>query len=405
MRRRFLLALGGAAVVLAAGAVGAWLFVLEPSEPTGSIDTDLEGVTVIRPAKPAKPRPQRVKRPRVPDERPCWKEFGGDPQRSLSRATIQLGRPTKPIWARAVGGYIEYPPSYCDGRLYVNTFRGRTAAFDASTGKAPLVADGSRCEALHSCDRRLSADRVVEERQRQGARSRDGRAALAATDLGEDRVVAGGDREHRLLRRDRRTALRRQCRHRRGALGVRHRRTNQRQPVDLGQPDLHRDVRRLAVLPRPARRRQALEQVLQPRLLPQPELLREPVDGRPADLPRLAVRNGLCGQCARTETSCGGVASEPPATRRRRSPPAACSSAGSTARCAPTARQTARSCGGATSTGGSSERPSSSAISSSSRRSRRTRTPRASRTGRSSGGSAWGSTRRASPPPAITTSP
>ena len=56
MRRRFLLALGGAAVVLAAGLVGAWLLILEPSEPKGSIDTDLEGVTVIGPAKPKKPR-------------------------------------------------------------------------------------------------------------------------------------------------------------------------------------------------------------------------------------------------------------------------------------------------------------------------------------------------------------
>ena len=70
-----------------------------------------------------------------------------DPARKADEADLGAG----------VGGYIEYPPSYCDGRLYVNTFRGRTAAFDASTGKVPLVADGSRCEALHPCDRGLSA--------------------------------------------------------------------------------------------------------------------------------------------------------------------------------------------------------------------------------------------------------
>ena len=34
-----------------------------------------------------------------------------------------------------MGSYMEYPPSYCDGHLYVNTYAGRTAALDASNGK------------------------------------------------------------------------------------------------------------------------------------------------------------------------------------------------------------------------------------------------------------------------------
>ena len=64
-------------------------------------------------------------------DRRCWNEFGGDPQRSLSRLASQLGAPTKPLWARAMGSYMEYPPSYCDGQLYVNTFGGRTVALNA----------------------------------------------------------------------------------------------------------------------------------------------------------------------------------------------------------------------------------------------------------------------------------
>ena len=133
MRRRFLLAVGALVVVLVVGAAGAWL-VLEPSEPSGSIDTDLEGVTTLVPKKPPK-KPRKPRRPVVTNEEPCWEEFGGDPQRSLSRVRIQLGKPTRAIWARAMGSYMEYPPSYCDGTLYVNTFRGRTAAFDARTGR------------------------------------------------------------------------------------------------------------------------------------------------------------------------------------------------------------------------------------------------------------------------------
>ena len=62
--------------------------------------------------------------------------FGGGPRRDLSRAAIDLGIPrAKPFWARGLKAYIEYPPSYCDGVLYVNTFRGDTWAIEAETGK------------------------------------------------------------------------------------------------------------------------------------------------------------------------------------------------------------------------------------------------------------------------------
>ena len=62
--------------------------------------------------------------------------FGGGPRRELSRTAIDLGIPAaKPLWARGLREYIEYPPSYCDGMLYVNTFRGDTWAIEAETGK------------------------------------------------------------------------------------------------------------------------------------------------------------------------------------------------------------------------------------------------------------------------------
>jgi outer membrane protein assembly factor BamB len=148
MRRRITLALAALLVLAAAGLAAAWYFTVE-DRPAGHVDTVLKGITVIpaKPApppkptpKPAKPKPQKpkpqkpVKPERVVDG-PCWPNFGGNPQRSLARVQIDLGVPTKPVWARGLKSYIEYPPSYCDGTIYVNTFKGRTFAIDAATGK------------------------------------------------------------------------------------------------------------------------------------------------------------------------------------------------------------------------------------------------------------------------------
>src|SRR5262249_37248219 len=82
-----------------------------------------------------------VKRPPKPPphhlvvEHPCWQTFGGSPLRSLSRPDIQLGVPEHSIWARGMGDLMEYPPTYCNGRLFVDLERGRTVALEASTGK------------------------------------------------------------------------------------------------------------------------------------------------------------------------------------------------------------------------------------------------------------------------------
>ena len=115
----------------------------------GHLDTALKGVTVVTPAQPAhpkqpvhehkaKPKPKAV----VVTDKPCWLNFGGDPQRTSSRLTLNLGLPTKPLWVRALHGYVEYPPSYCQGQLYVNTFTGRTYAINATTGKVIWMRTG-----------------------------------------------------------------------------------------------------------------------------------------------------------------------------------------------------------------------------------------------------------------------
>jgi outer membrane protein assembly factor BamB len=99
--------------------------------PSGSIDTDLEGVTVSAETTTApEPLPEPV------GDRRCWRTFGADPKRSLARPSATLGLPARQFtWTRGLGTYIEFPPVYCEGELFVNGFSGTTFALDAATGR------------------------------------------------------------------------------------------------------------------------------------------------------------------------------------------------------------------------------------------------------------------------------
>lgn len=136
MRKKLLLGAAAGLALVLVGLLAAWLIVVE-DRPQGRVDTELGGISYA-PLEPVPPKAKRKPRratPALVHDRPCWLQFGGNPQRTLARTQIDLGRPTKPLWARGLGAYIEYPPSYCDGTLYVNTFAGRTFAIDARTGK------------------------------------------------------------------------------------------------------------------------------------------------------------------------------------------------------------------------------------------------------------------------------
>ena len=75
-------------------------------------------------------------KPEPTADRRCWRTFGGRPA-ALARPPGRAARAPerKPLWTRGLGSYIEFPPTYCDGDLYVNTFEGATYAIDAETGK------------------------------------------------------------------------------------------------------------------------------------------------------------------------------------------------------------------------------------------------------------------------------
>jgi outer membrane protein assembly factor BamB len=120
-----------ALLVLLAGALGA--FVLTRDPPQGALDTNLSDVTVtVAKRLPAKHAPTKDA---PTGDRTCWLEFGGNPERTLARPRQELGLPVStPLWSRTLDDYAEFPPSYCDGMLYVNTLRGHTYAIVAATG-------------------------------------------------------------------------------------------------------------------------------------------------------------------------------------------------------------------------------------------------------------------------------
>jgi outer membrane protein assembly factor BamB len=134
-------------VLLAAGLAAA-LWYRARDRTAGHLETAITGLTTVRPKppkpkpKPPKPKPPPKKPPKpepIAVDKPCWHSFGGNPQRSLARPSLRLGAPTKALWARGLKSYVEYPPTYCDGKLYVNTFRGWTFAVNAADGKYDWV--------------------------------------------------------------------------------------------------------------------------------------------------------------------------------------------------------------------------------------------------------------------------
>ena len=139
-------------VVLALFGLAIGVTLMTADRPEGALDTDLEGVTVEQgTAQPPAPAPAVE----PVSESPCWPAFGGDPQRSLARPTLDLGLPKRMYeWTRVLDDYMEFPPSDCDGMLYVNTLRGHTWAIVAATGKVRWKRKVEGSKLLDPCDRR-----------------------------------------------------------------------------------------------------------------------------------------------------------------------------------------------------------------------------------------------------------
>ena len=133
MRRRILLSLG--VLILLVAGIGAALYLKARERPQGKLDTELKGVSVQTGNAAATTVPEKRKGPKLGSDKRCWVNFGGDPQRTLARPSIDIGLPYRRFWSVGLGSYIEYPPSYCGGILYVNTWGGKTVALSAYDGR------------------------------------------------------------------------------------------------------------------------------------------------------------------------------------------------------------------------------------------------------------------------------
>jgi putative inorganic carbon (HCO3(-)) transporter len=135
-RKVFLIPFGAGMLIIVAG-LGTSLALHFRSPGVGKSITSFTGLTVSTPtvtehSRPAH-KPPAKKKAKTASEL-CWNNFGGDQERSLSRPTVNLGRPTKLVWTKGLHDLMEYPPSYCNGRLYVNLEEGRTLAINAENG-------------------------------------------------------------------------------------------------------------------------------------------------------------------------------------------------------------------------------------------------------------------------------
>jgi eukaryotic-like serine/threonine-protein kinase len=143
LRRRILLGLAILGLLVAGAGVAVYFKARE--RPSGKLDTQLKGVSVESGSTgPIKEPKKKKKGHHLVDDKRCWLNFGGNPQRTLSRPSIDIGLPYRRFWSVGLGSYIEYPPSYCGGILYVNTFAGKTVALNSHNGQLIWQRRGGR---------------------------------------------------------------------------------------------------------------------------------------------------------------------------------------------------------------------------------------------------------------------
>ena len=141
-------------------------------------------------------------------DRRCWRSSAATRSGSLARPDAQLGLPrAKPMWMRALGDYIEFPPLLRRDVLREHV-AGTTYAIDAETGKVRWRRQvGGTLPSSPAID----GPRVFvasQDGHGHGARSRAGRVLWRVQTGRQGRVVARRRGRSRLLRVARRPALR-----------------------------------------------------------------------------------------------------------------------------------------------------------------------------------------------------
>ena len=203
-----------------------------------------------------------------------------------------------------MGDLMEYPPTYCDGRLFVNLERGRTVALDAATGKVIWSRARARADRVEPGDRRperrSSAPTAAPSRPCARATGRSSGSCGRNVPVESSPVAVGGTvyvgaSDGRLF------ALAAGDGH--DTLDLRLPGPDQLEPVRRRRPRVHHDVhgrRRAAFTARDGDAR--LDPLLQARRVPLRELLLEPVERRAARLRRGPHRQADRDRCSTGDT-------------------------------------------------------------------------------------------------------
>jgi outer membrane protein assembly factor BamB len=64
-----------------------------------------------------------------------WPMYGATPERTQAHPTIRLRPPFRTIWARGLGGLVEFPAVVSDGIAYVTNYRGSVRALSMRNGR------------------------------------------------------------------------------------------------------------------------------------------------------------------------------------------------------------------------------------------------------------------------------
>ena len=156
-----------------------------PSQTEGALDTELTDVDRddgdrAPPSRSPSRRARAGRRPAVLARirrRPA----------AVARAAAGDARPPgrKHLWTRGLGSYIEYPPSYCEGTLYVNAFEGEVFAIDAQTGKIRWRRDFGGTKPSTPAIDGPAPHRELPGRHGHGTRPRARPAVVARVDVGQ----------------------------------------------------------------------------------------------------------------------------------------------------------------------------------------------------------------------------
>lgn len=136
-RRRVLVWLvGGLLICMWIGAIAFASLAARSAPERSALDTTLADVDqpdhALQPVDPTFDAPAAPARRTV--EGPCWPVYGRTAARTSDAADLRHGAPKRVTWRLRVG-IMEFPPSFCNGVLYVNNQHGETFAIQARNRK------------------------------------------------------------------------------------------------------------------------------------------------------------------------------------------------------------------------------------------------------------------------------